>query len=74
MCTSIVVGERATADSSFLIARSADSSSLKAQHFLVHDAFVKEGGWTYSCKAHQGLNDFTWPMPEKNLRFTTVCN
>ena len=74
MCTSIVVGERATADGSFLIARSADSSSLKAQHFLVHDAFVKAGGWTYSCKAHQGLNDFTWPMPEKNLRFTTVCN
>ena len=74
MCTSIVVGERATADGSFLIARSADSSSLKAQHFLVHDAFVKAGGWTYSCKAHQGLNDFTWPMSEKNLRFTTVCN
>ena len=33
-CTTVVVGEGATADGSFLVARAADSSSLKA-HFFV---------------------------------------
>ena len=33
MCTSVIVGEKATADGSFLVARSADSNALKAQHF-----------------------------------------
>ena len=35
MCTSVVVGEKATADGSFMIARSADSSAMKAQHFII---------------------------------------
>ena len=38
MCTTIIVGEHATVDGSFLVARSADSSSLKAQHFVIHPA------------------------------------
>ena len=38
MCTSVIVGEKATADGSFLLARSADSSALKAQHFVIHEA------------------------------------
>ena len=36
MCTTIVFGEKASADGSFIVARSADSSSLKAQHFVIH--------------------------------------
>lgn len=74
MCTSIVVGERATADGSFLIARSADSSSLKAQHFLVHPAVRHPAGSLYSCREHGGLNDFTHPHPEQSLAFTTIAN
>ena len=35
-CTTVVVGEGATADGSFLVARAADSSALKAQHFVIH--------------------------------------
>ena len=35
MCTTIVFGEKASADGSFIVARSADSSSLKAQHFVI---------------------------------------
>ncbi len=72
MCTSIVVGERATADGSFLIARSADSSSLKAQHFLFHEAHAEPQH--YSCKAHGGVNDFTWEIPAGGERFTTIAN
>ena len=73
MCTTIVVGEKATADGSFLVARSADSSSLKAQHFVIHPAKTGQSG-VYSCKAHGGVNDFTYPLPENAMRFTTVPN
>ena len=73
MCTTLVVGEKATADGSFLVARSADSSSLKAQHFVVHPAVKGQKG-VYSCKAHGGVNDFTYPLPEDAMRYTTVPN
>lgn len=73
MCTTIIVGEKATADGSFLVARSADSSSLKAQHFVVHPAVTGQSG-IYSTKAHGGANDFTYPLPETGMRFTTVPN
>lgn len=73
MCTTIIVGEKATADGSFLVARSADSSSLKAQHFVVHPAVTGQSG-IYSTKAHGGANDFTYPLPETGMRYTTVPN
>ncbi len=73
MCTTIIVGEKATADGSFLVARSADSSSLKAQHFVIHPAKTGQSG-VYSCKAHGGVNDFTYPLPENAMRYTTVPN
>ena len=71
MCTSLVVGEHATANGSFLVARSADSASIKAQHFVIHPAVKGQKG-TYSTKAHGGVNDFTYPLPEESLRYTTI--
>lgn len=73
MCTTIVVGEKASVDGSFIVARSADSSSLKAQHFVIHPAKQGQTG-TYSTKAHDGVNDFTYPLPENSLRYTTIPN
>ena len=73
MCTTIIVGEHATVDGSFLVARSADSSSLKAQHFIIHPAVTGQSG-VYSCKAHGGVNDFSYPLPENAMRYTTVPN
>ena len=73
MCTTIVFGEKASADGSFIVARSADSSSLKAQHFVIHPARQGQTGF-YSCKAHGGMNDFTYPLPENSLRYTTIPN
>ena len=69
MCTTIIVGEHATVDGSFLVARSADSSSLKAQHFVIHPAVTGQSG-VYSCKAHGGVNDFSYPLPENAMRYT----
>lgn len=41
-----------------LVARSADSDALKAQHFVIHPAKQNQTG-VYSTKAHNGANDFT---------------
>lgn len=74
MCTSVLVGEKATADGSFLIARSADSNALKAQHFVIHPAQDHEPGAMYRCKDHEGDNEFEYPLPEHAMRYTTVAN
>ena len=54
-------------------ARSADSSALKAQHLVIHPAKKGQKGM-YRTADHHGANNFEYPLPEKNLRFTTVCN
>ena len=56
-CTTVVVGEGATADGSFLVARAADSSALKAQHFVIHPAKKKQSGM-YRTKDHDGATNF----------------
>ena len=72
-CTTLLVGNEASADGSMLVARSADSDALKAQHFVIHPAKQNQTG-VYSTKAHNGANDFTWPLPKNSLRYTTVPN
>ena len=72
-CTTLLAGSEATSDGSMIIARSADSSALKAQHFVIHPAKKNQTG-IYSTKAHNGANDFTYPLPKDSLRYTTVPN
>ncbi len=74
MCTSVIVGEKATADGSFMIARSADSSALKAQHFVIHPACDHPEGAMYRTKDHNGATAFEYPMPAHAMRYTTVPN
>ena len=40
-CTTLLAGSDATTDGSLIIARSADSNALKAQHFVIHPAKKK---------------------------------
>ena len=47
MCTTFIVGDKATVDGSFLVARSADSSALKAQLFIIHPACYYPEGAMY---------------------------
>ena len=74
MCTTVVVGEKASADGSFLIARSADSSAMKAQHFVVHPACDNPEGAMYRTQDHHGATAFEYPLPAHSMRFTTVPN
>ena len=62
-CTTLLVGNEASADGSMLVARSADSDALKAQHFVIHPAKQNQTG-VYSTKAHNGANDFTSRSPK----------
>lgn len=72
-CTTLLAGSEATNDGSLIIARSADSDALKAQHFVIHPAKSNQTG-NYSTKEHNGANNFTYPLPENALRYTTVPN
>ena len=74
MCTSVIVGEKATADGSFLVARSADSNALKAQHFVIHPAQDYPEGAMYRTQDHHGATAFEYPMPAHAMRFTTAPN
>ncbi|WP_265497504.1 C69 family dipeptidase [Providencia rustigianii] len=72
-CTTLLAGSDATTDGSLIIARSADSNALKAQHFVIHPAKKNQSG-IYSTKEHNGANNFTYPLPKQSLRYTTVPN
>ncbi len=74
MCTTVIVGEKASFDGSFLLARSADSSALKAQHFKIHPAKDYPAGAMYRTKDHDGATDFSYPQPSHAMRYTTVPN
>lgn len=72
-CTTIIADKGATADGSFLVARSADSSALKAQHVVIHPATKGQKGM-YRTADHHGANNFEYPLPENGMRYTTVPN
>lgn len=74
MCTTFIVGRDASADGSFLVSRSADSSALKAQLFVVHPARDYAPGAMYRTQDHKGATNFTYPQPAHSYRFTSVPN
>lgn len=73
-CTTVIAGEGATADGSFLIARSADSSAMKAQHIVKHPARDYRKGAMYRTQDYKGATDFSYPQPEHAMAYTTVPN
>ena len=58
MCTTVIVGEKASYDGSFLMARSADSSALKAQHFVIHPAKEYPEGAMYRTRTTMAPQTF----------------
>lgn len=73
-CTTILVGSKASEDGSLMVARSADSKATKAQIFIIHPEANHTKGAFHSSKEHGGANDFTWPLPEHTMRYTTIAN
>lgn len=71
MCTTVIVGRQASATGSLLVARSADSASVKAQHYVIHEA-VDQPGRIYRCADHGGVNNFEYALPNQTLRYTSV--
>ena len=74
MCTSVIVGQNASADGSLLFSRSADSSALKAQHFVIHPACDWPEGSIYRTQDFDGANNFSYPLPAHTLRYSTAPN
>jgi dipeptidase len=72
MCTTVIVGNKASSDGSLLLARSADSSAFKAQIFVIHPAAEYGPEDIYRTRDHNGVNNFSYPMPEKAMRYTSV--
>ncbi|KAB7678234.1 C69 family dipeptidase [Plesiomonas shigelloides] len=66
-CTTILVGNQASADGSFIAARNEDYSATNAKHMVIHPAAHHQKG---VFKAHG--NDFTYPLPQEALSYTAI--
>ncbi len=66
-CTTILVGNQASDDGSFIIARNEDYSATNAKHMVIHPA---EHNQHSVFKSHS--NDFTWPLPKESMRYTAI--
>ncbi|EDV1457022.1 dipeptidase, partial [Salmonella enterica subsp. houtenae] len=66
-CTTILVGDKASDDGSFIIARNEDYSATNAKHMVIHPAVDNQQG---EFKSHS--NDFTWPLPKSAMRYTAI--
>jgi dipeptidase len=65
-CTTIIVGKRASANGTILIARNSDSShAVNAKHLIVHSSRMNIPGSVF----HSNSNDFTYPYPERSPRY-----
>ncbi|EAM2686875.1 C69 family dipeptidase [Salmonella enterica subsp. enterica serovar Sandiego] len=66
-CTTILVGDKASDDGSFIVARNEDYSATNAKHMVIHPAVDNQQG---EFKSHS--NDFTWPLPKSSMRYTAI--
>lgn len=67
-CTTILVGDKATADGSYIIARNADHNALTNQHYFHHPRTEHAKG-----VFHSSFNDFSYPIPAISLGFDSFA-
>ena len=68
-CTTILVGNHATVDNSYIVARNEDRSADRAKHFILHPATHNDES---IFKSHS--NDFTYPNPKNGLQYTSISD
>lgn len=66
-CTTILVGDKASDDGSFMVARSEDHSATNARHMVVHPAEENHQG---EFKSHS--SNFIWPLPKSTMRYIAI--
>ncbi|HFZ8992974.1 TPA: C69 family dipeptidase [Citrobacter freundii] len=66
-CTTILVGNQATDDSSFIVARNEDYSATNAKHMVIHPAAHNQQG-----EFKSNANDFSWPLPKEALGYSAI--
>lgn len=67
-CTTILVGSKASADGSVIIARNDDHLAYIAQHVVVHPKRSYKVGSMF----HSAANDFSYPMPLHALKYIAI--
>ncbi len=68
-CTTILVGNQATTDGSFIVARNEDYQATNAKQFIYHPAEAKQ-----KADFKSNANDFTYPAAENALEYTSLSD
>lgn len=68
-CTTVLVGDKATTDGSYIVARNEDHSAINAKHFVHHPATTND-----NSVFHSRDNDFTYPNPKNGLQYTSMSD
>ncbi|EAR55754.1 putative secreted peptidase [Photobacterium sp. SKA34] len=68
-CTTILVGNQATTDGSFIVARNEDYQANNAKQFIYHPAEAKQ-----KADFKSNANDFTYPAAENALEYTSLSD
>lgn len=68
-CTTILVGNQATQDGSYIVARNEDYNANNAKHFILHAATHKD-----KSVFHSNGNHFSYPNPENGLQYTSLSD
>ncbi|WP_318476654.1 C69 family dipeptidase [Photobacterium leiognathi] len=68
-CTTILVGNQATKDGSFIVARNEDYQANNTKQFIYHPAEAKQ-----KADFKSNANDFTYPAAEHALEYTSLSD
>ncbi|HIF9405592.1 C69 family dipeptidase [Photobacterium damselae subsp. damselae] len=68
-CTTILVGNQATKDGSYIVARNEDYQATNAKNFVFHPAEKPQ-----KEAFHSNANDFTYPAAKEALQYTSMSD
>ena len=66
-CTTLLVGNQASTNGAYYMARNEDYKAVWAKHFVLHPRTVNEKG-----EFHSNTDRFTYPLPKVSLSYTSM--